>query len=102
MLSLKGCFLITDVPFTSSCSLFYGLHALVSLRVLFGSELNVETVSFSLFAAFRRVCCERGKELQKASIAGHFLLPARHTGCVAEAAFTVLHGVKRQLCSFSE
>lgn len=32
-LSLRGCFLITDGPFITSCSLFYGLHALVSLRV---------------------------------------------------------------------
>ena len=34
VLSLKGCYLITDGPFITSCSLFYGLHALVSLRVL--------------------------------------------------------------------
>ncbi|KAM7458691.1 hypothetical protein BLSTO_00556 [Blastocystis sp. subtype 1] len=34
VLSLKGCYLITDGPFITSCSLFYGLHALVSLRRL--------------------------------------------------------------------
>ncbi|KAK8790385.1 hypothetical protein WA171_001911 [Blastocystis sp. BT1] len=34
VLSLRGCFLITDGPFITSCSLFYGLHALVSLRKL--------------------------------------------------------------------
>lgn len=102
MLSLKGCFLITDVPFTSSCSLFYGLHALVSLRVRASSELDLETVPFSLFPAFRRVCGERGEELPEASIAGHLLLSPCHPGCLAEAAFVVLHGAKRQLCAFCE
>ena len=102
MLSLKGCFLITDVPFTSSCSLFYGLHALVSLRVRASSELDLETVPFSLFPAFRRVCGERGEELPEASIAGHLLLSPCHPGRLAEAAFVVLHGAKRQLCAFCE
>lgn len=41
VLSLKGCYLITDGPFITSCSLFYGLHALVSLRVL--SRLSLHT-----------------------------------------------------------
>lgn len=46
-LSLCGCFLITDGPFITSWSLFYGLHALYPLRVPFRSSPPLQKLSLS-------------------------------------------------------
>ena len=47
-LSLCGCFLITDGPFITSWSLFYGLHALSSLQKLSLSHCSQLSGEFAI------------------------------------------------------